>query len=99
MSSKAQKRPTVYDRIDLSQTAYERVKTLLDGLAKDPAYDGWDVRALKQFEIVSVAEGRVEFKGTVTEEMGNKSGMLHGGCAVTFLDSKYSIKLHDRIGK
>lgn len=82
-----------YERLDLSQSPMERIKSLQDDLTKDPNYEGWDTQALRYLKIISADIGRVEFEFTVTPAMCNKSGNLSGGFAATILDTTTSMCL------
>ncbi|EEQ86975.1 uncharacterized protein BDCG_02095 [Blastomyces dermatitidis ER-3] len=67
-------------------TPWERVQSFLNIASAYPQNSSWDVSCMKAIKLVKVEPGTVEFEFTVTENMCNPLGILHGGCTTTILD-------------
>ncbi|PGH06494.1 hypothetical protein GX51_02318 [Blastomyces parvus] len=65
---------------------WERVQSFLNTASSYPESSSWDVSCMKTIKLVKAAPGTVEFEFTVTENMCNPLGILHGGCTTTILD-------------
>lgn len=71
---------------DFSVPVEARMKKLLESLAHDPDWEGWDTPALQACKFISWEPNKVVWEVTVTEKMLNRTGNLHGGCAATLGD-------------
>ncbi|QDS75824.1 hypothetical protein FKW77_000714 [Venturia effusa] len=78
-----------YLHVDLSQPIEGRIKSLQQEIIASPDYAGFDVSGLKQCKLISasVEKQSSTWELTVTPELCNKSGNLHGGAAATLLDT------------
>lgn len=78
-----------YLHVDLKQSIEDRIKTLQQELIASPEYAGFDVSGLKQCKFISAnaTSQSSTWELTVTPELCNKSGNLHGGAAATLLDT------------
>ncbi|ODH48955.1 hypothetical protein GX48_04888 [Paracoccidioides brasiliensis] len=72
--------------IDAQEKAWSDIQAFLDKAAAKEDNRGWDLPALRATKLVKVASGMAEFEFTVTEQLCNPMGILHGGCASTILD-------------
>jgi acyl-coenzyme A thioesterase 13 len=70
---------------DSKASVEDRCKTFLS-MVQSTDYTGYDNPALQSTKFISCSPGRTEWELTVTEQMCNPSGNLHGGCAATILD-------------
>lgn len=70
---------------DISKSFEERLRAYLN-ICKHPEYSCYDAAAMRNVDFVSASVGRTEFAFTVTDDMCNVNGTLHGGCAATMLD-------------
>ncbi len=67
----------------------EQMQAIVSGAA--PAAP---IQALLSFELIDAAEGRAVFACTPTEAMLNPMGTVHGGIAMTLLDSATGAAVH-----
>ena len=77
---------------DAQPSGLERMRAILEGRA--PAAP---IQALLGFDLVEVAEGRVAFVCTPTAQMANPMGSVHGGVAMTLLDSATGAAVHSTL--
>lgn len=80
---------------DVSMSPHDRCLALHAALISDPDYTGFDIAPLKQSKLISASAETQSTKWsfTVTDNLCNKGGNLHGGCAATLLDSLTSTAL------
>ena len=88
-----------YSQIDYSLNPLQRVQSIWDDLVTAPDYDGFDTPILRNVKVISATAdgnntGHTTFEMTVTKDLCNKGGNLHGGAACTVLDSLTSTALH-----
>ena len=74
-------------------TGREQLEAIRDGHAP-PA----PIQRVLDFELVEVADGRVAFRYTPSGEHRNPMGTVHGGVAMTLLDSAAGASLHSTLG-
>ena len=72
-----------------SATGLEQMQAIVDGRA--PAAP---IQDLLSFDLVEAAPGRAVFVCTPTEQMANPMGSVHGGVAMTLLDSAAGAAVH-----
>jgi acyl-coenzyme A thioesterase 13 len=84
-----------YNSPDLSLPIEDRINALLKEITASPDYAGFDVTGLKQCKFISANEATqsTTWELTITPELCNKSGNLHGGAAATLLDTLTSTAL------
>lgn len=70
-------------------TGLEQMQRIADGRAAAAPIQG-----LLGFDLVEVAEGRAVFLCTPTAAMANPMGSVHGGIAMTLLDSAAGAAVH-----
>jgi uncharacterized protein (TIGR00369 family) len=75
-----------------SPTGLEQMRAIVEGRA--PAAP---IQTLLNFVLFEVAEGRAVFVCTPTTEMGNPMGSVHGGIAMTLLDSAAGAAVHSTL--
>ena len=80
---------------DLSMSPHDRCLALHAALISDTSYTGFDIAPLKQAKLISASSETQStlWEFTVTDELCNKGGNLHGGCSATLLDSLTSTAL------
>ncbi|KAK9471171.1 HotDog domain-containing protein [Dipodascopsis tothii] len=75
-------------------TPKEQATQLLRLLADNTDKGAWDAMLLDRLDLIDVsADGWVDFELTVTTEMCNPSGMMHGGCIATVFDLCSSVAI------
>ncbi len=74
---------------DPSPTGLEQMQAIADGRA--PAAP---IQTLLSFELVEASPGRAAFTCTPTPAMANPMGSVHGGIAMTLLDSATGAAVH-----
>jgi acyl-coenzyme A thioesterase 13 len=84
-----------YLHVDLKQSIEDRIKALQQEIIASPEYAGFDVSGLKQCKFISADASTQSslWEFTVTPDLCNKSGNLHGGAAATLLDTLTSTAL------
>jgi uncharacterized protein (TIGR00369 family) len=75
-----------------SPTGLEQMQAIADGRAPAAAIQG-----LLSFDLVKVGEGRAVFVCTPTAAMRNPMGSVHGGVAMTLLDSAAGAAVHSTL--
>ncbi len=75
-----------------SPTGLEQMQAIAEGRA--PAAP---IQTLLSFVLLEVAEGRAVFVCTPTARMGNPMGSVHGGIAMTLLDSAAGAAVHSTL--
>jgi uncharacterized protein (TIGR00369 family) len=75
------------------RTGREQLEAIRDGLVP-PA----PIQRVLDFELVEVSDGRVAFRYTPSGEHRNPMGSVHGGVAMTLLDSAAGASLHSTLG-
>ncbi len=65
---------------------------LRDGMPRPPFAETLDIR------LVSVDEGKAVFEGQAEEYFYNPIGVVHGGFAMTLLDSALGVAVHTTLG-
>jgi len=81
---------TAPTRPDLSaMTGLEQLQALLDGHLPPPS-----MAATLNFTLTRIAAGEAEFRGTPTTDFLNPMGIVHGGWAMTLLDSALGCAVH-----
>jgi uncharacterized protein (TIGR00369 family) len=71
----------------------EVLQRLLDGDLPHPA-----MSEIIPFRLTEVAAGRVVFESTPTAEFNNTAGIVHGGYAMTLLDTCMGIAVYSTLG-
>src|ERR1700742_3951381 len=69
------------------------LQRLLDGDVPHPA-----MSEIIPFRLTEVAAGRVVFESTPTAEFNNTAGIVHGGYAMTLLDTCMGIAVYSTLG-
>ncbi|KAK5577804.1 hypothetical protein RB653_002752 [Dictyostelium firmibasis] len=67
----------------ISKVLYEKVENALQDVLE---YGGYSVDAFKSMKLKKIRYGYIEFEITVTKELTNSLGSLHGGASSTLLD-------------
>jgi uncharacterized protein (TIGR00369 family) len=73
----------------LERSGLETMQAIRDGELPPPP-----IAMLMQFDIVELAEGRVEFRCTLDESVYNPIGVVHGGLVCTLLDTVAGCAVH-----
>src|SRR6476661_2845049 len=73
----------------LQRSGLETMAAIRDGVLPPPP-----IAMLMQFDIRSLAEGRVEFGCTLDESVYNPIGVVHGGLVCTLLDTVVGCAVH-----
>ena len=81
--------PAVTAAGGLRRSGLETLRAVRDGVLPPPP-----IAALMQFDIVDLAEGRVEFSCVVDESVYNPIGVVHGGLVCTLLDTVAGCAVH-----
>ncbi|MGI3169486.1 PaaI family thioesterase [Pseudooceanicola sp. C21-150M6] len=75
-------------------TGLEQMQAILDGTLPAPSM----ARTMTQW-ITRIAEGEVEFRGEPSAGVLNPLGIVHGGWAMTLLDSALGCAVHTTLAK
>jgi uncharacterized protein (TIGR00369 family) len=81
--------PTAMVELVRTSPGIEALRTLIDGSTPPPP-----IAQLLNFRLVEVDEGRAVFEGEPGEEHYNPIGTVHGGFALTLLDSALGCSIH-----
>ena len=76
----------------MERSGLETLEALRDGVLPPPP-----IARLFQMDVVSVAEGRVEFSCAVDESVYNPIGVVHGGLVCTLLDTVAGCAVHSTL--
>ena len=76
-----------------SLSGLEYLRRLVDGSVPPPP-----MAATMSFALVEIAEGRAVFRGEAGEYLYNPIGVVHGGFAMTLLDSALGCAVHSTLG-
>ncbi|PGG96044.1 hypothetical protein AJ79_09759 [Helicocarpus griseus UAMH5409] len=71
---------------DVQESPGGRIQTFLDNACSKPDSSSFEIYCMKQVKLTKAEVGIAEFEFTVTQQMCNPLGILHGGCASTILD-------------
>ncbi|PGH32778.1 hypothetical protein GX50_04432 [[Emmonsia] crescens] len=71
---------------DQQETSWDKIQAFLETASNYPEASSWGVACMKATKLIKVEPGTVEFEFTVTPQMCNPLGILHGGCTTTILD-------------
>ncbi|KKZ66788.1 hypothetical protein EMCG_07526 [[Emmonsia] crescens] len=71
---------------DQQETSWDKIQAFLETASNYPEDSSWGVACMKATKLIKVEPGTVEFEFTVTPQMCNPLGILHGGCTTTILD-------------
>jgi uncharacterized protein (TIGR00369 family) len=80
------------DDLNSGPDGFEQLKAMRDNGLKAP------IGETLGFELVEVERGRVVFEGKPDRRVYNPLGAVHGGYAVTLLDSACGIAVHSQLG-
>jgi uncharacterized protein (TIGR00369 family) len=75
-------------------TGLELMQAILEGRVPKPPIQG-----LLGFELVDVSEGRAVFRLETRQDMTNPLGTVHGGIAMTLIDSATGCAVHTTLGE
>ncbi|PGH01704.1 hypothetical protein AJ80_08971 [Polytolypa hystricis UAMH7299] len=84
-------KPKGLANLDVSQPVEERVTSFLNSIIEAEGYSGWDKKLLSSLTLTRASAGEVVLEFTVTDEMCNFMGNVHGGCSSTMLDNTTSL--------
>ncbi|OAX80880.1 hypothetical protein ACJ72_04782 [Emergomyces africanus] len=71
---------------DNEESPWDQIQTFLKATSSYPESSSWDASCMKTIKLVKVEPNTAEFEFTVTPQMCNPLGILHGGCTTTILD-------------
>ncbi|OJD14732.1 hypothetical protein AJ78_04958 [Emergomyces pasteurianus Ep9510] len=71
---------------DKGETPWDQIQAFLNTASAYPESSTWDASCMKTIKLVKVETNTAEFEFTVTQQMCNSLGILHGGCTTTILD-------------
>lgn len=84
--------PLTIPRAAAGRTGLELLKDVFDGRLAPPP-----ITQLMDFAGVEVSEGHAVFEGTPDESLYNPIGSVHGGYAMTLLDSAMGCAIHSTL--